>query len=122
MKAALIIERKGSNPCASYQLYNNVFERIDSNILNIPNNNIWIAELLGFSEVFNFKRRFLKYQRDYSEANGSGSRGIYDTFILETGKFYEVKDSEYRYFCKVDSAGDIVKIEKQEVIEWLKKA
>lgn len=123
MKAAIVIERNGNNPCASYHLYDKVFGRIDSADLGLSKSkSVWVAEITGLSKAFKFERRFLKYQRDYSDSNGSGSRGIFDTFILETERVYEVNDSGFRYFCKVSGPGDIVKIKEKEVVEWLKNA
>lgn len=85
----------------------------------------FVAEILGFDKKYKFKRRFLKYNKDYSEANSKGSRGVYAYYILESGKIYDVKSPVSwknceRYFCSVSEFGFIYYLTEEEVIECLK--
>jgi hypothetical protein len=86
----------------------------------------WCAEIrLGLDPKYGFKRKFLRGQKDYSEANGPGSRGVYKYYNLEEGKIYEINSPQSwkhddRYFCRIEN-GEEVRLEKTEVIECLKK-
>lgn len=85
----------------------------------------FVAEILGFHKKYKFERRFLKFNKDYSEANSKGSRGVYAHYILESDKIYDVKSPiswKYceRYFCSVSEFGFIYYLTEDEVIECLK--
>ncbi len=80
----------------------------------------WVAEITGTSRRFGLKREFLRYRKDYVDANSKGSRGVRACYVLESGKFYEVFSRiswsrTHRYFCVVTSKGDIVEIEREEI-------
>ena len=83
----------------------------------------WVAEIIGRHPKFRFQREFLRFKKDYSEANSIGSRGVYAYYILEDNKVYEVcspiswKNTD-RYFCTV-VGGEIIRLTKEEVDEWL---
>lgn len=85
----------------------------------------WAAEITGFDSKFGYARTFLRGKKDYSDANGVGSRGVYVYYILESGHVYEVLRPKswgrsIRYFCTVSETGEIVTMTKDEVNEWLK--
>lgn len=85
----------------------------------------WIARITGTSERYGFKRKFERPNIDYSEANSVGSRGVYKHYYLDEGGVYEISEPTSwkrtdRYFGVVQDA-DIIKIEKEEVLEWVKK-
>lgn len=50
----------------------------------------WVAKITGLSGSFGFRREFLEGQYDYSRAYGSGARGVFVHFWLETRQLYEV--------------------------------
>lgn len=46
-------------------------------------------------------------------------------FVLESGHYYEIKEQiswqrSERYFCRVSADGDIIRVTKEEVMEWAK--
>lgn len=129
MKAYLEIEIFGDNIRQEMKLYASITNMIvsglgDSTFGKMPSSG-WVAEIIGFDAKFKYTRQFLKSKKDYSRANSVGSRGIFQEYILESDKIYEVKKqisqkNNLRYFCKVDNEGNIITIQENEVIEWLK--
>ena len=90
---------------------------------NIPSP-CFCAEITGLHPKFKFERRFLKPNRDYSQANRTGSRGVYDYFNLEDGKIYDIKSPQSwksvdRYYCRIEG-GRIVRMDEDEVYRCLK--
>lgn len=86
----------------------------------------WIAKITGTDPKYGFNREFLPYKKDYSESNSKGSRGVYAYYILESGIYYEIKEQiswnrTKRYFCKIDESGDIITVNKEEIIKWTKQ-
>jgi hypothetical protein len=84
----------------------------------------WVARILGRHPKFRFDRDFVRGMKDYSKANGAGSRGVYSTYWLEPG-IYEVAEkrswgSSRRYFCVVYN-GEVTEIPEGEVDAWLEK-
>lgn len=70
----------------------------------------WIAEVVGLDARYGFSRRFIGGQKDYTESNSVGSRGVYIHYILESGKIYEVAKmtswkKQERYFFRLDDDG-----------------
>lgn len=68
----------------------------------------WVAD------VTDGDRRFLRGHKDYSEANGTGSRGVYVYYHLEPGRVYEVNElldrtTARRYLARVEN-GHIVEV------------
>ena len=83
----------------------------------------WVAEIKGFCDKYKYKRKFLTHKKDYSEANSTGTRGVYAYYILEDGGVYEVEEpvswrNSDRYFCTVDR-GQLLKLSGEEVDSWL---
>lgn len=79
---------------------------------------IWVARITGTDPKFGFKREFQHGTRDYSSANSTGSRGIFEYFALDPG-IYEVHErrtwrSTRRYFCRVIGT-ELQEIDKDEV-------
>jgi len=52
----------------------------------------WVAEVTFNKMNCCLERRFLRGTKDYSESNGSASRGVHLHFILEDSKIYEVHE------------------------------
>lgn len=85
----------------------------------------WTARITGIDDKSQPVREYLQGQRDYSEANSTGSRGIFVYYALPPG-IYEVSDRYHwrkvrHYFCRVEGT-EIIEISKDEVIECLKSA
>lgn len=64
----------------------------------------WVARLVGLTER-GFAREFVRGRRDYTEATGTGSRGIWVHYLLDDG-LYEVNEpvafgKARRYFLLV---------------------
>lgn len=66
----------------------------------------------------------LSYRRDYSRANGSGSRGVYAVYELDLGRIYEVREriswgrvTEYHIIAEPDGCR---KLTKSEIDGWAK--
>jgi len=79
----------------------------------------WVAQIIGKDWQFGFRRNFLRGNIDYSQASGTGKRGVYLWFILEDGMVYEVEHhvswkNQRRYFCTVKE-GQVIEISKAEV-------
>ncbi len=84
----------------------------------------WVAEITGKDTKFGLARTFLDSKLTRKHANGAHSRGVELWFVLESGRIYEVKNSvswkrSERYFCSVTAEGDIQRISKEEVDQWL---
>ena len=85
----------------------------------------WVAEITGTDPKWGLRREFLNANTSYKHANGAGSRGTKLWFVLESGRYYEIREqtswrSSERYFCNVSAAGNVVRVIKQEVLEWAK--
>lgn len=88
----------------------------------------WVAEITGLDTKYKYRRKFLGGKKDYSEANGPGSRGVYIYYILQEGRTYEVKSPQSwkrtdRYFCTI-AKGMLIRLSEQEVneLQWLKNS
>lgn len=84
----------------------------------------WVAEITEKDAKFGFRRKFVESKLTRKHANGAHSRGVELWFLLESGRIYEVKHSvswtrSDRYFCTVTEAGDIRRISKEDVEQWL---
>lgn len=82
----------------------------------------WVARLLGIGADGWFMREFLRGQRDYSEANSTGSRGVHEYYALTTG-VYEVFERRSwiktrRYFIRVRDARTR-EIDQEEAVRCL---
>lgn len=79
----------------------------------------WVARITGRDGRFGLARSFLRPQRDYSRAEGSGTRGIVLWYDLVEGEVYEVHElvswtRDRRYFCRAEH-GKVVEITREEV-------
>lgn len=79
----------------------------------------WVAHITGTDPRHGLARTFLHGLKDYRDANGSGSRGVYLTFVLYPGRVYEVNELQSwtrwrRFFCRVE-AGKVVEMTAAEV-------
>jgi len=84
----------------------------------------WVAEISGTDPRNGLARKFLKGMRDYRDANGAGSRGVFVTFVLYPEKIYEVNQGlswtrKRRYFCRVEQ-GRILELTPADVAVSLK--
>lgn len=80
----------------------------------------WVARITGVRSDGGLCREFIDGQKDFSEANGIGSRGVYYYYHLHPGAVYEVRElinwtRDRRYFCRVDG-GRIVEISRTEAV------
>jgi hypothetical protein len=83
----------------------------------------WVAEIIGTHPTFRFERRFLKGQKDYSNGNSKGSRGVMLYFVLEEGLIYEISKraswkNRMRYFFRILD-GREEELTEQEVLTCL---
>lgn len=88
-----------------------------------PSRRPWVARITGLEQDGRLKREFLDGQKDFSEANGIGSRGVYYYYHLHPGAVYEVRElinwtRERRYFCRVEH-GRIVEMGREEALACL---
>lgn len=88
-----------------------------------PSWRAWVAEVRAMSRSGKIDRSFLRGLKDYSAANGTGSRGVFVTYILRPDTLYEVNALETwsrqrRYFCRAVE-GRVVELSTAEAAEWL---
>lgn len=81
----------------------------------------WLARITGVT-AGGLRREFVKGVKDYTDANGVGSRGVWQHFALDNG-VYEVHErltwgKTHRYFMRVCD-GVITEIKREEVEQWL---
>lgn len=129
MKAVLEIELFGEDTRQLYKFWTNFTNEMspglgDATFGTLPPSG-WVAEVIGTDQKYKFARSFLKRKLDYSRSNSKGSRGIFAEYILESGKIYDVKQqvswrNSKRYFCTVNSEGDIIELSEEEVKNCLK--
>jgi hypothetical protein len=89
----------------------------------VRGNRAWVAEITGIDGYDRPIRRFLRGQRDYSNANRIGSRGVMLHFIVEEGSIYEVNapynwSKDRRYFTTHDGSGWI-ELSREEAVRCL---
>jgi hypothetical protein len=123
MKAILALELRGDNARQLTRLWSsisdmNLGEGAGRAIFGSMPPAAWCAEITGRDPKFKYKRDFLRYKKDYSQANSKGSRGVRAIYMLDEGKVYDVKDWKERYFCAVKD-WEIHRIDESEVEEWL---
>jgi|SRR5579884_2167758 len=80
----------------------------------------WVKRLIR--KEGQLEHEFMYAQIDYSQANGTGSRGVYLYYWLPSG-VYEVNERcswtrTRRYFCRVEY-GQLQEITQEEVEQWL---
>lgn len=76
--------------------------------------------------IDHYRKRRVPFRRDYSRANGKGSRGVYKYFTLEEGKLYLVREltswkNERKYHVTARE-GHVIELSEQEVDAWLSAA
>jgi len=123
MKASLGLEFIGANTADSVREFRRGGITPNPKDLGRNHKRPWVAEITGCSRGV-LTRQFVRGQRDYSQANGTGSRGIWLFFILEYGRVYEIFErlswtSCAQYFCTVDPFGEIHKLTREEVMRCL---
>lgn len=79
----------------------------------------FVAEITGLHPKFKYERKFIRGQKDYSEANSVGSRGVYVYYYLEEGKIYDVKKpvswkNDRRFFCRIQGYS-LIELDEHEV-------
>lgn len=82
----------------------------------------WVKRLSKRGE--RIERAFMDGQIDYSQANRTGSRGVYLYYYLPVG-VYEINERcswtrVRRYYTRVEQ-GRVIEIEQEEVDQWLSK-
>lgn len=85
----------------------------------------WVARLTGLDDRYKFTREFVRGQKDYSQANSIGSRGVYIYYALTPG-VYEVNapmswSRTDRYFCRIKD-GQAIRMTFEETVEWLQRS
>lgn len=83
----------------------------------------WVAKLRGTSKRFGFDREFLSGQKDYSQSNSVGSRGVVCHYHLQEGEFYDVFErvtwgKSRRYYCTIEN-NTLYELTREEVVTWL---
>lgn len=88
-----------------------------------PRPHPWVAQITGFHQKYKFNRVFMDGVYDYSFARKSGGRGIYIYYALPPGVYdvyYPISwKHEDRYYALVDDDGNITRISKEDVEQWL---
>ena len=119
MKAVLIFELFGESTAAKVEVHrrlmNDLIPGLEDGALPRMGSSGWVAEITGTDPTHTLDRKFLRPKKDYSRATSSGNRGIYASFILSSGRTYEVNTSRERYFCTVDEDGEIIRVSKDDV-------
>ena len=87
----------------------------------------WVAEITGTCSLWGLARSFVRPYRDYSQASRNGESGVYNWYVLESGRFYEISeriswDEVDRRFAIVTDDGDIERVGREEVEAWAKQA
>lgn len=108
------------------QTVNNMGIRQMINFYKCPPSKPWVAEILGLNTEYQFTRKFLKGQIDYSEASGVGSRNVFMYFILQPSTIYEINHPKTwrntdRYFLIIEG-NDKKRLTREEVIECCLKS
>ncbi len=88
-----------------------------------PGRRPWVARITGLDSRHGLAREFLRPLKDYRDANSTGSRGVWLTFVLRAGALYEVHEllswqRDRRYFCHVE-AGKLVELTREQVLAQL---
>ena len=91
-----------------------------------PDSHPWCARLLGLDEKCGFRREFIKGIYDYTYTSRyAGSKTVLIFYAVPPG-IYQVYDNINRsrgrkYFVRVTDEGEIVEIERDDVLECLRK-
>ncbi|MFA6851338.1 MAG: hypothetical protein WCS30_13430 [Selenomonadaceae bacterium] len=84
----------------------------------------YCKKVLGVYRNGFVKTEEMKPNRDYSNANSVGTRGVYDYYILAPGEVYEVMEVESwtraaKYYLYVDHDGNLQKKSYEEALKCL---
>lgn len=83
----------------------------------------WVAELIGLLPRGGISSRRLVPKYDYARANGTGSRGVYLTYLLNDGGVYEVHArvtwKRVDHYYATVRAGAIERISQEEALRCL---
>lgn len=129
MKASLRLEAIGDDATGMGKVAQGYVRAIGgssiAHLFGVPSR-AWCAQITGTDTRYGLRRRFLFGKKDYAHANGSGSRGVYVYFTLESGQLYEVMAPQSwkrrdRYFCTVGDDGGIVRLSEEEARQWLQR-
>lgn len=90
--------------------------------LGYDKSNPWVARLIGLDDTYGFAREFVRAQADYSNASGTGGRGIMLRYALADG-IYEVNERVSwkhvkRYFVRAQD-GVFETVTREQVLKWL---
>lgn len=118
MKTTLKLEAIGDNTARAIAGWKRLLG--DELMGDIKVDRPWVAKLTGLFASGKFQHDFLRGNKDYTDANSKGSRGVYFWFTLESGNYYEVNDLQTwkrteRYFCKVTEEGEIEIVDEREI-------
>lgn len=107
--------------------YNNISSGLGDYIIGGPTKGSkpWIAKIIGYCGKYKFRRLFITPKWDYSKSNSRGSSGVRLWFTLDYFEIYEINQrvsskKSQRYFCTVNSNGDLIELTEQDVEKWLK--
>ena len=80
----------------------------------------WVSLLTGLTPKGFFTREFVEGQRDYSQTNSVGSRGIFIYYALRPG-LYEINDRVTwkradRYLCRIEDDQTLIRMSREEMI------
>ena len=83
----------------------------------------WVARVTG--SHLRMEREFLQAKKDYTKANGQGSRGVYLYYTLREGERYDVHElvswgRVRRYFARAEM-GAVVEVSREEMDTWLSR-
>jgi hypothetical protein len=130
MKASLKIEAIGDNTYQYMKLWTGILNSGMPGLGDLlagdaPKSACWVAQIVGFDPKYKYARQFVKGKKDYAHSNSKGSRGVFIHYLLESGYVYEVLSPATwkrndRYFCAVTDDGEIQRIDKEFVNQWIK--
>ena len=130
MRYVLTIEAIGDNyryHLRQYLRSSRPFTKLEINAFRLGNKYLspWVAKITGLDNRYGFVRDFVKGQKDYSQANSTGSRGIFLHYFLEPGGIYEINERKTwkrakRYFAKIVDHHTLIEISPEEVIKCLR--
>lgn len=122
MNHLLMLELIGDDQFQHLKLYNGILKECGLPAEPNPPSS-WVAEIVGTHPRYGFERRFLPGFRDYSKANGVGSRGVYLCATVQDGKIYDIREQRTwkscdRRFARFEH-GKEIRMTKDEVAQWL---
>lgn len=128
MRAHLVIECIGHDQKQRLALYKGIIrealgQSIASAFLGNFPSRFGVRRITGLSHRGSIQSQSIQPLYDYSGANSVGSRGVMAHYHLEEGTYAVKAPVSWRksdeYFCQIKD-GEIYRISKEEVLEWLK--